>query len=250
MAYFIEKRYDTPGKKTIKISDNLRKISIVGDMADNPIQNQAVSVRFGDKVEEVGKKCLVNSLSVTDVFFGKNTQIVDASAFMGCKNLTGCDAFGTSPQTFLKIEDHAFAGTGLKNITLDLSGTVYDTGIEAYAFADCKNLKSVTMTRSSFLAEHAFDGCESLTDVKLPNKTSYVYNGVFANCTSLRSITFPSQIWSMGSEMFKGCTSLSNVTIEDSADNRSIMDYLGSSVFDGCENLKSITLPASISSFT
>ena len=146
------------------------------------------------------------------------------------------------------IGAHAFHGTGLTDIAIDLTASYYDTGIGEYAFADCAKLKSVRLTNSAYLGQAAFQGCTALTSITLPNKSSYAYPETFSGCTSLSSITIPPKVWMLNDGMFRNCTALTGIDLQDYADNKSQLDRLGSEVFDGCIGLSSLVIPSSITS--
>jgi hypothetical protein len=48
--------------------------------------------------------------------------------------------------------------------------------------------------------------------------------------------------------MFRNCRALTAVDIQDTADNKSLLDRLGSEVFYGCDSLTSLVVPSSITS--
>lgn len=58
------------------------------------------------------------------------------------------------------------------------------------AFANCENLRSVTISEGvEEIHDSAFFGCEKLTDIHIPSSVLLIDQRVFENCTDLRSIT-------------------------------------------------------------
>ena len=86
----------------------------------------------------------------------------------------------------------------------------------------------------------AFQNCEFLRSVTIPNSVTSVGNRAFLNCSSLTSITIPHSVTHIGSSAFSGCSSLTNIIIPDS------VTEIGNSAFYGCKSLKSIKIPDSI----
>ncbi len=64
------------------------------------------------------------------------------------------------------------------------------TRIDAHAFEDCKNLKSVTFPEGlTQIGEFAFSGCERITSVSLPDGVTMLPSGAFDGCHALTSFT-------------------------------------------------------------
>jgi BspA type Leucine rich repeat region (6 copies) len=58
------------------------------------------------------------------------------------------------------------------------------------------------------IADGAFSGLTSLTNISIPNSVRSIENNAFAGCKSLRSITIPTNVTSIGDNVFSGCSSL------------------------------------------
>ena len=87
----------------------------------------------------------------------------------------------------------------------------------------------------------AFNCCDSLTSITIPNSVTRIEDGAFELCDSLTSITIPNSVTSIGDEAFDRCTGLTSITIPDSVTS------IGSA-FGGCAGLTSITIPDSVTS--
>lgn len=139
------------------------------------------------------------------------------------------------------------------------------------AFESCKNLQSITIPASVEKIEAtAFRNCENLKSVIFEDgcqlKTieggcaystsggygsSYAF-GAFAYC-GLKEITIPASVTEIGYAAFKGCTSLQSVKFESNSNLRIISGTYYSTTredsamgaFTGC-GLKEITIPASV----
>ena len=93
-----------------------------------------------------------------------------------------------------------------------------DVKIGDFAFENCSNLTSVTLSESKDgygifdIGNFAFSGCSSLTSITIPASVKGIGDGAFENCIGLTSITFTpnSQLESIGVNIFNGCDNLTN----------------------------------------
>ena len=97
--------------------------------------------------------------------------------------------------------------------------------------------KSVTS-----IGDWAFNYCESLKSVTIPDSVTSIGDSAFNCCTSLKSITIPGGVTSIGDKAFRECSSLISISIQDGVTS------IGESTFEDCINLKSITIPDSVTS--
>ena len=65
------------------------------------------------------------------------------------------------------------------------------------------------------IGDCAFDRCESLINITIPDSIKSIGNFAFFNCKKLTSVTIPDSVTSIGEDIFKGCEKLTNVTIPD-----------------------------------
>ena len=62
------------------------------------------------------------------------------------------------------------------------------------------------------ICESAFDSCERLDNIILPNELAFIKESSFAHCTSLNTITIPKSLEKFdGSEIFAFCLALQEV---------------------------------------
>ena len=88
----------------------------------------------------------------------------------------------------------------------------------------------------------AFESCNNLTSITIPNSVTSIGGGVFRSCTRLANITIPNSVTSIYLETFCSCSSLTSIIIPDSVTS------IGNNAFYGCTNLTSITIPKSVTS--
>lgn len=76
----------------------------------------------------------------------------------------------------------------------------------------------------------AFDYCESLTNVVLPEGLTSIGGLAFIGCSSLESVNIPDSVTSIGSQAFSYCYSLESITIPGSVTNMESAVFRGSSL--------------------
>ena len=151
--------------------------------------------------------------------------------------------------------------------------TKYIGSAEKVEIPEKINGKSVTS-----IGNYAFEYCENITSVTIPDSVTSIGFRVFSNCTSLTSITIPNSVTSISGEAFGNCTSLTaiNVASENSnyvsvngvlynKDKTTIICYpagkkdnnykipdsvteIDDYAFNGCISLSSVTIPNSVTS--
>jgi hypothetical protein len=89
------------------------------------------------------------------------------------------------------------------------------------------------------LANQAFEGCNNITSVTIPNDVYYIGLNTFGNCTSLTTVNYNATncVFDRVPPAFTGCTALETVIIGSNV--ISIPD----NAFEGCTEITSFTTP-------
>ena len=115
------------------------------------------------------------------------------------------------------------------------------TSIGKYAFDDCNSLTSIVIPNSvTSIGYEAFSFCRSLTSISIPNSVTSIGSYAFKYCEGLTSITIPNSVTSIGSYAFYECSGLTSVAI------CSGVTSIGSYAFIYCKGLTSISIPNSV----
>ena len=229
-SYNIPEGITTIAKSAFKGHETLKQIQLASTV--NFLGEYAFSM---SKIEELdlsnleyvalGEGCFSNS-AIT--YFISPTKIANCpqNAFEGCKNLTELDLTG-----IMKVPGWVYMG---------------NLGIGNYAFMNCENLKSVSLSKTEGrldIGNSAFLNCTSLESFDFSNIGTISMNA-FENCTSLKKVI----ISDFGKKQtgtfinpncFKGCSNLDSIVIGSSGCQQFFM-----SAFEGCSNLKSIIINA------
>ena len=125
--------------------------------------------------------------------------------------------------------------SSLKTVTVTGGNILYG------AFDGCNGLTSLTIPDMiTSIGDNAFRNCSGLTSITIPdriNRITSIGNGAFSGCSSLTSMMIPYGVTSIGYNAFSGCSSITSITISRSVAN------IGDGAFSGCSSLTSMTIP-------
>lgn len=121
------------------------------------------------------------------------------------------------------------------------NGTNYTvTEIGDQAFWGCNTLTEVTLPNTvDEIGYQAFCKCSNLTNVTIPEGVKKIGQGAFYGCSQLTSITIPSTITNMDTA-FSGNSALSHVTLTNG------ISKISSNAFERCTGLTEVEIPASV----
>lgn len=115
------------------------------------------------------------------------------------------------------------------------------TEIGTMAFDECENLYSVTIPNSiSKIGNSAFSYCYNLRSIDIPLSVTDIGKKAFYECRSLQEILIPEAITGWQDYLFYGCTSLKSIRIPEGVTS------IGDCCFFNCQSLKEIDLPNTI----
>lgn len=143
---------------------------------------------------------------------------------IGNEAFEGCTALVTQlfPASLLTIGDRAFAGA-------------FTGSDEARAL----DLSTATALRT--IGKEAFDGCNTLVELTLPDNLLEIGEGAFRECYNLTgSLTLPTRLSTIGAEAFYNCKNLTGTLAFPAA-----LKQLGERAFMKCAKLEALDLSAS-----
>ena len=169
-------------------------------------------------------------------------------AFRNCTTLETVDLTKSNASLTFTIGNYAFSGCeALTSITIPGTGenSVYANGnsIGSYAFAETA-ITSFTMDDTyGSLGAGAFQNCEALASVTLPEGLTAIRNNTFEGCSSLTSFTFPTTVETIGAYAFSGAP-ISSVELS----TMPALSSIGNNAFANNSALRTITIPATVES--
>ena len=121
---------------------------------------------------------------------------------------------------------------------LTFSDTITVIGVAA--FQNCENLTSVTLPDGITVIEGNAFYNTNLTKVTIPNKVTVIGGRAFSDCENLTSITLPESLITIGDCAFMYCLNLTNITIPENVTS------IGYYAFFMCEKITDINIPNSV----
>lgn len=118
------------------------------------------------------------------------------------------------------------------------AGNCYEGELELPATVSDESGKQYTVAG---IGKHAFNGCEKLTYIEIPNTVTYIGEEAFQE-TGLSSVVVPASVTKMGAQPFHFCKNLKVAEILGPVDSLNC-------TFSECEALKFVTLPGSLKVF-
>ena len=169
---------------------------------------------------------------LTEIVLSKNLKKIGERAFEQC-GLTS-----VTITSDLEVGKYAFAGCK------DLKTVVVEEGVTAipdYTFMNMQGIESLTLPSTlKTIGAYAFDryGAES---IELPEGLETIGEDAFAN-SNLTSIKIPSTVNTIGPRAFYSCNDLASVEFAEGTKIESIGEF----AFNWCNGLKTVTLPDSL----
>lgn len=153
-----------------------------------------VSVTFPDTLTYIGDNAFGKCVNLQDVDFPDGLTHIGNSAFEGCTSIKSV----TIPAGVKDLR-HSFARSGLESVTLKGNPEMWN-----YAFNECENLTEVNLPDNiESINDYAFYGCKSLETITLPESVRSIEGGAFSNCESLKEINHSGKIYKVSCYSFE-----------------------------------------------
>ena len=234
----------------VVLKDGTRGIAFEAFSGDGIIEK----VTMPDTVKYINGCAFENCTNLSEALLSSSLENIERGAFLNCSNLADI----VIPDSVISITSDAFLNTALldkQNTPVKYAGkwviaaedrdkiVIKDgtKGIANNAFSGCTSLTDITIPDSvTKIGDYAFSNCNSLTEIKIPNKVKSIGGRVFWFCGSLKNVTIPDSVTMIGDMAFVGCKSLTDITIPGS------VTMIGDMAFSGCKSLTDITIPDSV----
>ncbi len=221
--------YECPNLKTVILGSGITSIADNAFQNSNNIENltynsNGIGTRFsgkaslknlniGDNVTSIASKAFKNCNDLTSIKIGKGVTSVGENAFKDCNNITSIVTesnadFSNSGIFFYK---DGFYFKMLTKNTVELT---------SYGSDKMKIPSTVTLGNTfkvTKIGDRAFENCEELTSLIIPETVTRIDQRAFAGCTNLTEIKLGKGLkgnFKIGDKAFAGCNNIESVVIE------------------------------------
>lgn len=197
-----------------------------------------------DGTESIAGGAFNGCEDLTKIDLGKSLKSIGESAFSGCKSLEEIKF----PSTLTTLGESVFYNCKALTKVEGLTDVTYEDGHESYEhtlptrlFYGCESLTDITLPDELVtIAPYAFANCKSLTSIEIPSTVENIGTASF-EASGLTSIEFPIGLEAFGKYAFRNCTSLVTTNLEECVNLRT----LAGSCFYGT-GMSAVTLPEQI----
>lgn len=139
----------------------------------------------------------------------------------------------------LKYKDGNEWKVASKNVAYEKDNTLFKSMVDrSITEVKAEDLQGITS-----IEQEAFDWCDKLTSIELPDSIITIMKYAFANCYSLKTITIPKNVVSIRDRAFSGCRELVSIYL---LNKDTTVDLSGDQLFLNCSKLQNIYVPAKL----
>ncbi|MCD7796516.1 MAG: leucine-rich repeat domain-containing protein, partial [Clostridiales bacterium] len=235
------------GSSAFSYCTNLSSISIgnsvtsIGSGAFSSTAYYNDSSNWEDDVLYIDNYLIKANTSISGDYTVKDgTILIFDSTFNYCSSLTSI----TIPDSVTSIGDYAFYNTAYYNASTNWEDDVLY--IDNYLIKVNTSISGDYTVKdgTTLIADDAFSGCSSLTNVEIPESVEYIGNYAFYNCTGLTSATIGENTQIVNSYTLTNSAILSKISnrLLDSLSDTAVL-VIGDYAFANCTSLVSIIIP-------
>lgn len=231
------------------LADEQGNIIINGTLCSHIGSNPEVMIANG--IQSIAAEAFKWCETVEKIIIPNSVTSIGSYAFCGCTNLKSIDI----PDSVCNIGDFAFSNCSgladehgfliIRNSLFTYIGSASDVvipagveKIEPWAFNGCQSVVSISIPDSvTEIGNNAFYQCGQLTRVTLPAGLQKLTTGLFGGCVSLSEVAIPGTVTEIMARAFYDCKAIAEIVVPET------VTIIGENAFMGCEKLIQIILP-------
>ena len=221
----------------ICIPGSVKTIGVYAFSGCTSLQNLSLS----EGIESIRGSAFSGCTGLKSINIPDSVTTLSGSVFAGCSNLTELSIpyvlghfgryFGSEAYSGGVLTRPILEGTGTTNECYYIPSALKSVTISGskiipnYAFINCKNIRSVSILKSTEIGVCSFNNCTGLTNVSFPEDLTKINREAFSSCVKLTSVDLKDNLTIIGTDAFWGCTSLSDITLPEG------VEYIGKNAF-------------------
>ena len=228
------------GLSNIKISNKITEIHVCTFEGCTGL----TSVSLPNGITTINEYAFKDCIGLREVTIPDSVTLISDAVFSGCsslesislpfvgrKRITPSDTF-QYPLGFI-FGEYSFSGATEVRQSYH-HGNLSNDYLSKYYIPS--SLKFITITDSTYIPYHAFQGCNMIKEISITKKVISIADGAFDRC-SVRSITLPDSIVSIGRDAFYNCSSLTEIYYIGTEEQWEMLDNKPSgTVYFGCKD--------------
>ena len=165
--------------------------------------------------------------SITKISIPESITSIEVSAFEWCESLVAIEVSENNP-SYSSVDGVLFNKDKTELVCCPMT----------------REGEYVIPASVSIIGDSAFEWCELLTSISLPEGLTSIGDYAFYSCRALSNISIPEGVTNIGNNAFLCCFSLTSINIPESVTS------IGESAFGWCESLGSITVSEKNQNYT
>jgi hypothetical protein len=192
--------------ESVKIADTVTEIDCYAFASCTALK----SVSIPDSVETIGEEAFVNCYDLESLSIGSGTRSIGHRAFYNCyklKSITAASDIAHIGKEVFDFTEYHSLSENWENGVLYIGANLIDADT---SLTGTYKIKDGTKT----IASGAFENCDQLEEIDIPESMEYINSTAFLNCRNLTSVKIPRNVDYIGENAFYNCTELANAYFE------------------------------------
>ena len=198
-------------------------------------------------IERIDGEAFLNCTNLSEINIPDSVTDIEALAFYGCRSLPPL----MIGKRLRHISGNAFSGTRCALTVPDdhpffrfEDGILYSKdGSELISCVSPPEGLYVVAPDVKIIRDHSFWGCDSITEIRLPDGLEEIGMAAFSGCTGLKHLELPDSLQTIEYGAFSGCKGLTGTLMIPPN-----VKYIHEKAFVNCPGLTELIIPSSITS--